>query len=106
MADKTSGSQTCTISTEHTLATVTDDGTYVTVIDLTNAADGDVFELREYIKVRSSDGEVLAGRYVFGPMFSDIRGEHTVPRRSPHSYKVTLKQTAGTGRAIPWAVRG
>jgi hypothetical protein len=26
------------------------------------------------------------------------------PEISPHSYKVTITQTQGTGRAIPWAI--
>ena len=38
-----SGSQTCTVNTEHTLTTQTASGTYVAVLDLVNAANGDEF---------------------------------------------------------------
>ena len=57
---KTSNSQTATITTEHDLATVTDPGVYVLVVDIAAMVAGDVTELRIYGKARSSDTERLS----------------------------------------------
>ena len=46
-----SGSQSCTLDTEHTLDTETTAGVYVLVVDMNNLADGDVVILR--IKTRN-----------------------------------------------------
>jgi hypothetical protein len=102
----TSGSQTATISTEHTLATVTSANVLQLAVDVANMVGGttpDILELREYGKARSSDTERLIKTYtVIGAQVETL--VLTIPRISPHSYKVTLKQTQGTGRAFPWAI--
>ena len=101
---KTSGSQTATLTTEHTLATVTDAGTYTLNVDAENLADGERLTLRIYGKARSSDTERLL--YV-----ADFTGETLETKLlaspasvSPHHNKFTLEQNNGTGRAFPWAV--
>lgn len=99
----TSGSQTAVITTEHTLATVASGGTYSAVIDLNAMAAGDITEIRVYGKARSADTE----RVILVYTFANVQGSPlaiTVPLLSPHHFKITLKQTAGTGRAYPWAV--
>lgn len=101
---KDSGSQTATINTEHTLATVTDPSVYVLTLDLANLAAGDVLELRIYGKARSSDTERLLHRGTYGPGIPAAKLVQSVPIISPHYFKATLKQTAGTGRAWPWAI--
>lgn len=103
VAVNTSGSQTATVSTEHTLATITAAGVYVLVVDCANMVTGDECELRIYGKARSSDTERLI--YVYG--FAHAQGQplkESVAVPTPHHAKFTLKQTAGTGRAFPWAV--
>lgn len=100
----TSGSQTCTISTEHTLATVTDPGIYQAALDVSAAADGDVFVVRVYGKARSSDTERLLDLLTVGPVAPATLLVRTVAHVSPHYYRLTLTQTAGTGRAVPWAI--
>lgn len=101
---KTSGSQTATISTEHDLATVTDAGVYVVAVDLAALVGGDEVTLKIYGKARSSDTErlIFAGSYGPSPVPSPLA--MSVPVVSPHHMRVTLTQTAGTGRAYPWAV--
>ena len=97
----TDGSQTATISTEHTLATDTTNKTYVLVVDTGAMVAGDVTELRIYTIVRSGGTERLA--YI--QVFRDTQNEpikYSVPVPADISCKVTLKQTAGTGRAYPW----
>lgn len=100
----TSGSQTCTISTEHTLATISTAGIYTPILDFNAGTDGDIFEVRLYGKARSTDTERLIWVSIVGP----IKPQEVLPQMpanvSPHHYKLTLKQTAGTGRAIPWAI--
>jgi hypothetical protein len=103
---KTSGSQTATITTEHTLATVTDAGIYILMVDVNAMVGGatpDTLELRIYGKCRSSDTERLIDVHrLIGTQSAPLFRCASIV--SPHSYKVTLKQTAGTGRAYPWAV--
>lgn len=103
---KASGSQTCTIGTEHSLASYTDGEVYILALDLANLADGstpDILEVRIYSKTRSGDTERLANMWTFVgsqslPYFS------TYPHVTGASYRATIKQTQGTGRAIPWSI--
>lgn len=101
-----SGSQTTTVTTEHTLSTYTTAGVLYFVADFNASAGGstpDVFEVRYYGKARSSDTERLM------EIFS-LQGAQVAPLVafkpiiSPHHTKITLKQTQGTSRAVPWAI--
>jgi hypothetical protein len=101
----TSGSQTATISTEHTLATITTAGIYQLMTDLGNLAAGDIVELRAYGKARSGDTERLMwGPVSYGPIVPAQLLPPSPAIVTAVSLKFTLKQTAGTGRAFPWAV--
>lgn len=101
----TSGSQTATIGTEHTLATITTAGIYQLYVDVASLVAGDIVELRVYGKARSTDTErLLYGPFSVGPI---VPGQLLIPSPavvSPHSVRFSLKQTTGTGRAFPWAV--
>lgn len=102
----TSGSQTCTVTTEHTLATVTDARVLVAAFDFNASANGatpDLFEIRIYTKTRSSDTERLLKVWSIIGAQSEVAWE-SPPKISPHHYKLTLKQTQGTSRAVPWAI--
>jgi len=57
------GSQTATISTEHTLATITADGSYQLQVNMSNLALGDVLIVREKLKVRSVGTTALIESY-------------------------------------------
>lgn len=103
VAVNTSGSQTAVISTEHTLATVTTAGTYQLVVDAAAMLNGDVLTLRLYGKARTTDTE----RLLYEASFTNIQGtplKASLAVVSPHSTKATLLQSAGTGRAFPWAI--
>lgn len=104
-----SGSQTAVISTEHTLAE-TGGGADLPVgsvyelnLDLANMQAGDTLEVRLYTKVRAAD----TGRVYDLLTLSGVQSEpnlKSVPIPTGAYTKLTIKQTAGTGRAYPWAV--
>lgn len=102
----TSGSQTATVGTEHTLATISTAKTLILAVDVAAMLGGttpDILELRLYGKARTGDTERLLKCYPF----LGVQVEAlflSIPIPSPHHYKCTLKQTQGTGRAFPWAV--
>jgi hypothetical protein len=99
------GSQTATVGTEHTLHTETSGKVCVFVVDTANLAGGDTVELRIYTIARASGTERLA----YYATYSHVQGEpmkYSVPVPANISFKATLKQTAGTGRAFVWAVLG
>ena len=104
------GTQTATITTEHTLADTSAAGIYVLTVDLNDLSAGDVLELRIYKMV-------LAGgtrRVVFNVTYRDLQHEGkriavSVPVSTALSdsgaIRATLKQTAGSaGRSFPWSL--
>lgn len=99
-----SGSQTCTISTEHTLTTtVTAAGTYVAKFDLANLVSGDVLEVRIKCMCRSTDTQRLAYVASFAnAQATPIALSIPVPIATDEDLDCSIKQVAGTGRAIPW----
>lgn len=102
-ADST-GSQTATISTEHTIATPTAAGTYVFEVDTVNLVLGDLLELRVYDKIDGTNyRQVWKGAY----QHVQINNAKVSPplALAGAGAKFTLKQTAGTGREFPWSVR-
>lgn len=103
LSSASEGSQTATISTEHTLSTETTAATYILSVDCANLANGDTVELRAYVKVRSTSTEAvyLLASYSHAQV-EDVKMSIPVP--TLHSVKFTLKQTAGTGRAFDWNV--
>lgn len=99
----TNGSQTAVIGTEHTLATITVTGIFQLVVDANALVNGDELELRIYLKPASGGTERLAYYTAFAhAQGQPLKTSLTIP--SPISWRATLKQTAGTGRAFPWAV--
>lgn len=103
VTQNTSGTQTATIDTEHTLATITSAGVYTLNVDFGNHANGDVTVLKAYIKVRSGDASTL----LFQTTVADIPPEGNVVSiaiPAVHEVKFTLEQTDGTGRSFDWSV--
>ena len=97
------GSQVCTVTTEHTLTTITAAGTYCLLINLEPAAAGDVFEVRAYVKTLTGSTE----RVLYFDTWADNQPTDDelkilVPIPTVYSTKYTLKQTAGTSRTIEW----
>lgn len=105
VSEKTGGSQTATLDTEHTLATVTDAGIYVLRVFLTNLAAGDIVRLRIYVKARNAtDAEGIIHEATIGPIVPSEKYTDSVPVLAAGHFKPTLEQTDGTGRAFPWVI--
>ena len=103
LTSKSSGSQTATLTTDHTLATITDAGTYVLTVDTANLADGETLTLRIKSKTRSAD----TSRLVYEANFEHAQSENF--KASPAIPVIaegvfTLEQNGGTGRAFPWNI--
>lgn len=107
IAEHLAGSQTATISTEHTLNTTTPettDGVFQFMVDLTNMATGDVVEIRVKEKVQSTGTQ----RQVWLATYAHAQVSPIAVSPSLillHGWDLTLTQTAGTGRAFPWSIR-
>lgn len=98
-----SGTQTATLTTEHTLATDVTGKTVVLVVDTANLVNGETVELKLYTKVLSGGTERLA----YYATYIHVQGEpakYSVPVPANISVKATLEQNGGTGRAFPWAL--
>lgn len=102
VATESSGTQTATVNTEHTLATPTTAKTRVLMVDLTNLVSGDTVELRIKAKVLTGGtaGLVYLATFI-GPVGEPVAVSPPVP--CPFGATLTLKQVAGTGRAYDWA---
>jgi hypothetical protein len=106
-----SGTQTATIGTEYTLRdeTAAEGEVYDAAVDLTNMQSGDALELRLYVKLLS--GGTL--HRVYYAKFADAQDDESqlvhpvvyVPAMTvAKEWKLTLKQTAGTGRNYDWTI--
>lgn len=102
-----SGSQTATVTTEHTLNTTspeTTDGVFQFYVDVAAMAAGDTLEIRVKEKARSADTQRVAVLDVIS--HSQIEPLWiSAPLILLHNWDFTIKQTAGTGRAFPWSIR-
>jgi len=98
-----SGTQVAVITTEHTLATIATDGTFVLYVDTNAMVLGDELELRAKTKVTSggTTREFLIATY------AHVQGQPikaSIPVASINECVFTLKQTTGTGRSFDWEV--
>jgi len=95
------GTQTAVVNTEHVLATITDAGVYVLVVDTANMVNADILELRINTKAMH-DG---TSRLAYMASYAHIQGEpnkYSIPVPVDTEIIATLKQTAGTARDFPW----
>ena len=98
----TSGTQTATIGTEHTLSTQTTADVFVLAVNVTNMASGDTLELRAKTKVLTGGAAALAVLQTLTGAQTEMVVWLEVP--SEWSCEFTLKQTAGTGRSYEWSI--
>lgn len=99
-----SGTQTATVGTEHTLASITTPRTLAAYVDLSNMASGDVVEIRVKIKIKSTGALVVFSLDIFQGAQNEPKLFYAPFMPSDLQWDLTLKQTAGTGRAFDWRV--
>lgn len=104
-----SGTQTCTVGTEHFLSSPNVAGVFELVLDLNALTDGDLLEARGYQMVLTSG----TARVALFQVFADAQpADGKIAISEPLSNELTdtnalrfsIKQVRGTGRAIPWKV--
>ena len=104
-----SGTQTATVTTEHTLLDIAAAGVYSLHVDKINMAAGDVLELRVYQMVLTGGTRRVAYYAVFADAApADDMIAVSVPigneLTDSGALRFTLKQLIGTGRNYPWKV--
>lgn len=97
------GTQTAVIGTEHTLYNPTTSKFFTGYIDLTNMASGDTVEVRVFVIAKTAGSYIRywLGTYS-GAQSNPLLYIPSLP--SDIGWKLTLKQTAGTGRTYDWRI--
>ena len=103
------GTQTAVIGTEHVLNTTspeTADGIYQLWINCAAMAFGDVTEIRIKEKVVAAGTQVTIETAILSNAPStDSAVWVSMSLLLGHGWDMTIKQTAGTGRAYPYSIR-
>ena len=100
---ESSGTQSASIGSEHSLATVAAARVLILTVDAVNMANGDVLELR--VKTRVLTGGT--NRLAYMASYANVQSEPikiSIPVVSMFNCEFTLKQTAGTGRNYDWSM--
>lgn len=100
----TSGSQTATVTTEHSLYNATTAGTFQLAVDTSNLVSGESVELRVYTKVINTSGTYRQAGIVLVQGGDPSPAALSPPLLCPNGAQFTLKQLSGTGRSFDWAV--
>lgn len=108
---KSSGQQTATLDSTHTLLSTTDAGVYVLSVDANalavNSGIGEVLELSVHKKVRTGDTvrQVFSAVFQAGLLDSPILQSPAIVCPFGADFKLGQPTTSGaTGRAFPWSV--
>lgn len=98
-----SGTQTAVIGTEHVLYNPTTFKYFTGYVDLTNLTANDIVEIRVYLIVKTAGSYIqyFVGTYT-GVQTNPLLYLPTLP--SDIGWKLTLKQTVGTGRTFDYKV--
>ncbi len=105
--DSASAPTALVLDTETTMGTDPQltDGTVVLMLDFVNAADGDIFVIKAYEKLTGT-GDTQKAKIigtVVGPPTEDLW--FSVPIMHLFGGKMTIEQTDGTGRVVPFSIR-
>lgn len=106
ITQEASGSQTATIGTEHTLATISTNKTFVAYVDASALVAGEYLELKCKRNTRTADTTRIIHTRIVSWLEAAVTPIIKMPVDSAgaSAYVVTLKQLSGTGRAFPWAI--
>lgn len=104
-ASEANGTQSATISTEHTLGSqVTTLGTFMLICNLENLVDGDEVTLRAYQETLAASGST---ELLDEATFKNAQGRIVVQfglTTNINGLTYKLEQTAGTGRNFEWEI--
>lgn len=98
-----SGTQTATVTTEHTLATISTAGNYYLKVDKKNLTTGDELILRVFDKVLTGSTSALMFKGTYSHAQDEIVAV-SIPFSTVFETIVTLEQSTGTSRTFEWAV--
>jgi hypothetical protein len=98
------GTQSCTVTTEHSLNTETVFGIYQCYWNLTNSVKSDVFRVFVKTKVLTGDTEEIIFQGVYSNDLSASPIVCSPPFVSEFSCSMHIEQEAGTSRNVPWAM--
>lgn len=102
---ESSGTQTATLTTEHTLSTLTGSKMYQAVVDCNALVDTEIVTVRIKTKVLTGGVTRIVQTITFNAQDASINPILlAAPLLSDQEYVVTLEQNNGTGRAFPWKV--
>lgn len=86
-----------------TPASITDDGVYVAIVDLTAMALGDEYTIRLKEKVYAADTQITTDQWwVAGPQSQPLTIDLGILL---HGWDLTVQKLAGTDRSIAWSIR-
>ena len=100
-----SGTQAATISTEHTLATITTAKAFQLIVDISALVAGEYVEIKVKRKTLAGGTSRIAFSGIYSWLDAAINPMVICdPVISTQEYVATVKQLNGTGRSFPWAV--
>ena len=104
---ESTGTQSATVTTEHTLATVTSTKTLQLYVNISNLAAGEYVRLRSKRKLLTADsGQSIRFTEIYSWLDALVTPIVAMPPllNGPGSAVFTLTQLNGTGRSFKWAV--
>ena len=100
--EESTGSQTATPGTEHTLVDTAVAGIRVIAVDVSALTGAEVATIKAYVKVPAAGTYKVAAAATFAAGSTEPN-TLSIPIVSAGSTKFTLTQTGGTGRVFPWS---
>lgn len=97
----TSGSQTSSISSEHSLSQSSGIGVYILTVDTALMEVSDIVTIRVKTKLLPESSFEVAYEETFADV-QDIPNKYSVPIPSVNEVNCTLLQSAGTSKVYPW----
>lgn len=98
-----SGSQNATLTTVHTLATLTTPGTYICDVDTAAMTWGEVLTLVAKVKARAGDASTVFASAIYKHVQA-VPHKLSLPVPVAAEVVFTLRQDGGTGRAYPFNI--
>lgn len=96
------GTQSATVTTEHTLKQDSGANSFQAAVDLTNMVNGDITEIRVYEIINATARQIFNGIYANVQANPLVKTPIFASAGVTNGFKLTLKQSAGTSRNFDW----